>query len=995
MMTYLLQVSTCWIVFYGIYLLFLRKETFFAINRYYLLGALISGLAIPYLGELLPANHTSTEVYQVMNQITTTVEVSTLTEDKPSIFTWSNFLTLIYLLGVILVFSRFIYGLSRIYAIYRDAVKIKKDKYTLVKSDKYHLPFSFFHFIFISTTLPLNRDMDKILKHEELHANQWHSLDIIITELLQIFFWFNPILIFYKSALKQSHEFLADAYVTKDHNRNSYGQLLLRQSTSGLEIALANHFFHSQIKQRITMMYKEKSKRPAMVKYLAAIPVLIAMLFIFSSNTSDDHIDNLTENDCMNLVITEKGEMVLEHLEVSLKTLSSRFEKATKKCVHIDIANSIDSDVLLPILKAAEEHNIEAKVVHEMQEPRLQMIKKLSKSPTIEQNQWVENTQNNDPIFKVVEEMPRFPGCETMSVSVREKDDCAKSKMLEYIYNNLKYPTTAKIHSVEGIAVIQFVVERDGSISNGTILRDIGEGCGEEALRVINNMPKWIPGKQKGKEVSVKFTLPIRFNLTNDNPSDGLNSTVTDESATGESSNKAKIKNTSNVESDAIFKVVEEMPRFPGCETDDMSSDKKEECAKGNLLNFIYGNLKYPKEAKENGVEGMVIIQMIIEKDGTVSSTQILREPGFGTGIEAKRVIDMMPKWIPGKQKGQNVRVQYLIPIKYKLEGGLITTSKNKRGYAATLLREDFVETKNLQDLLQKLDLFKDCHSSSYTRMVHIRKGVDASVSPVKRTETFSEEALKFVRQAKSGDKYFLEEFKCQCPGDDVPKDYNALTINIKYSNDKKEHVSKEVDRIPLFPGTKSKDESTKQLLNFVFSNVTYPKDAAQNNIEGTTIVKFIVDENGFIQKAKLGKSLGWGIDEEVLELMDKMKSMDDSWTPALVKDEPVAYEYILPIKFKLQDDQIQEAESRELEVQQMSIRPNPSNGNFTLIFDLKDKTPADIIFYSVTGQTLRSLKGVDIPFNQTIDLTEFKNQTIFMNIVQKDKVYTDKIFLN
>ena len=314
-MTYLLQVSTCWIVFYAIYILFLQKETFFSINRYYLLSALIAGLMIPFLGELLPANPTSTEVYQVMTQVTA-IEITPAAEHSTPIFTWTNFLYLIYTIGALVVGSRFLYGLYRIYKIYQPAQKTIQKSYTLVESPKYHLPFSFFHFIFISKELPLNDDVERILKHEELHAHQWHSLDIVITEILQIFFWFNPILIFYKSALRQSHEFLADAYVTRDHNRNSYGQLLLRQSTSGLEIALANHFFHSQIKKRITMMYKEKSKRPAMVKYLAAIPVLAAMLFIFSSSKSHD-IANANPNDgCLTIKIvdhnkyTYKGESI-------------------------------------------------------------------------------------------------------------------------------------------------------------------------------------------------------------------------------------------------------------------------------------------------------------------------------------------------------------------------------------------------------------------------------------------------------------------------------------------------------------------------------------------------------------------------------------------------------------------------------------------------------------------------------------------------------------
>lgn len=122
-----------------------------------------------------------------------------------------------------------------------------------------------------------------------------------------------------------------------------------------------------------------------------------------------------------------------------------------------------------------------------------------------------------EEIFKVVEQMPRFPGCEDMSGSNKEKEDCAKQKMLEYIYKNLKYPAIARENGVEGMAVLQFVVEKDGSVAETKIVRDIGAGCGEAALKVVeamNNMPqKWTPGMQRGRPVKVLYTLPVRFKL--------------------------------------------------------------------------------------------------------------------------------------------------------------------------------------------------------------------------------------------------------------------------------------------------------------------------------------------------------------------------------------------------------------------------------------------------------------------------------------------------
>lgn len=121
-----------------------------------------------------------------------------------------------------------------------------------------------------------------------------------------------------------------------------------------------------------------------------------------------------------------------------------------------------------------------------------------------------------EEIFKVVEQMPRFPGCEDKGTD-KEKEDCAKKKMLEYIYKNLKYPAIARENGIEGQVVLQFVVDKNGSITDTKILRDISGGCGEAAEKVVKSMndmgSKWIPGKQRGRPVKVLYTLPVKFKL--------------------------------------------------------------------------------------------------------------------------------------------------------------------------------------------------------------------------------------------------------------------------------------------------------------------------------------------------------------------------------------------------------------------------------------------------------------------------------------------------
>lgn len=116
-------------------------------------------------------------------------------------------------------------------------------------------------------------------------------------------------------------------------------------------------------------------------------------------------------------------------------------------------------------------------------------------------------------IFAVVEEMPRFPGCEDQKMSKAEKKSCAEKAMLEYVYSHIKYPSLARSSGIEGIAAVSFVVEKDGSLQDFQIVRDPGGGLGKEASRVVKLMPKWIPGKQRGNAVRVKYTLPVKYKL--------------------------------------------------------------------------------------------------------------------------------------------------------------------------------------------------------------------------------------------------------------------------------------------------------------------------------------------------------------------------------------------------------------------------------------------------------------------------------------------------
>ena len=277
-------------------------------------------------------------------------------------------------------------------------------------------------------------------------------------------------------------------------------------------------------------------------------------------------------------------------------------------------------------------------------------------------NEEVEEIEEEE-IFTVVETQPQFPG----------GDD----SLYNFIYSNLRYPELAICTKMEGRVFITFVVEKDGSITNVKIIRDIGGGCGHEAKRVVEMMPKWIPGKQNGKTVRVQYNLPITFKLNEEdkaktiddfpflkNDSTSSNTIVKVifhlDQAHGEKG-EAEFQNTidmseSDEETEIILSIdpVETQPQFPG--GDD------------SLYNFIYSNLRYPQEAIDNGIEGRVFITFVIEKDGSITGIKLLRDIGYGCGEEAMRVVRMMPKWTPSKQRGNPVRTQYNMPINFEFK---------------------------------------------------------------------------------------------------------------------------------------------------------------------------------------------------------------------------------------------------------------------------------------------------------------------------------------
>lgn len=118
-----------------------------------------------------------------------------------------------------------------------------------------------------------------------------------------------------------------------------------------------------------------------------------------------------------------------------------------------------------------------------------------------------------DEIFLIAEKMPVFGDCDTPSISKEERQLCSDMAVLKYLSSQIKYPSLARETGIEGTVIVRFTIGKEGQIEDAKVLKDVGGGLGKEALRVVEKMPEWQPGSQRGRNVKVQMTLPVKFKL--------------------------------------------------------------------------------------------------------------------------------------------------------------------------------------------------------------------------------------------------------------------------------------------------------------------------------------------------------------------------------------------------------------------------------------------------------------------------------------------------
>ena len=608
MMLYVIKAAITLALLYSCFFLFLSKETFHRFNRCMLVGIMLVSLFMPMFH--FTTEHPTTlneEVYQMQNYIQHDTAPIIVTAQQAQGITWIQALTWIYMAGVVLMLILTLVQATSLIRFMSSGVRHTDSQgNTVILHNNDVPPFSIFRYIVMSVK-DYESSRQYILTHEQEHIRLGHTYDLLLLQGMKTLMWFNPFIWFLSRDLKAVHEYEADqAVINQGIDAKSYQQLLVMKVVGNRLQPFTNNLNHGSLKKRIVMMYQKPSNRWLMLKALCAIPVAALTINTFATPIETDPVEDMVKTlettnvptinevkealpspktaeeaseekpfaittDSNNIddnplilinghevkipadIKTIDGETLGKMLHINKEDIASVTvlkngvataiygEKAKNGVISIEtkafqaqpkdtvvvknevsdvlnISSAVNIDELIEKLPGAEKHENGSITVNG------KAVKKI-----LLQGQEVYNDDDDDPVFEVTEEPAQYPG--------------GQAALMQFLAQNIRYPKIAAENGVQGRVLVQFVIEKDGSLSNFAVVKKSGDiitknaqngitvnaqgsateeskipqeafdALNAEAVRVLREMPKWIPAKQRGQEVRMRYTLPITFRL--------------------------------------------------------------------------------------------------------------------------------------------------------------------------------------------------------------------------------------------------------------------------------------------------------------------------------------------------------------------------------------------------------------------------------------------------------------------------------------------------
>jgi len=517
LLIYFLKSGIALALFYGIYRIFMEDDTNYRLNRYYLIGTLFLSIILP----IIPLE----KVFFVEKAINMPVFISLdgqgladsgieVSDATGSGFHLTGYLLakIIYIAGIVMLITTLLFQLFRLLFIKKSGIeKYGSMKVIYVNNDI--IPFSIMNRIYLNKEIHRDPSTRTILDHEYAHYRLLHYIDLILLEFITIFQWLNPLIWLYAKSLKEIHEFQADAAVLQNgEETGSYQALLVNQLTGTEVFRLTNGFSKSLTKKRMIMMTKMKSKKGAWLKALLAIPVLAILLVAYTanSNTLPDGdsvlfkgkvveaksgsplpgVSVIWKGNTTGTVTDMNGDFILELTDKDAVLVYSfvGFESATSKGVG---PHRIEMKPGAIPIKLAEVSSSDEAIKKETQRQ-----KEKQKKQSVLENE--KGGETDEEVFWIVEDIAHYPG--------------GRPALKRYLEDNIKYPADARAGQAE--VLVQFTINTDGSVDDVKIQKAGIKKMDKEAVRLVSEMPDWIPAKQRDKPVSSQYIVPVTFKKT-------------------------------------------------------------------------------------------------------------------------------------------------------------------------------------------------------------------------------------------------------------------------------------------------------------------------------------------------------------------------------------------------------------------------------------------------------------------------------------------------
>lgn len=709
---YLLK-SVTWLTGFAlVFLLFLRNERFFNLNRIYLLSGILVSFFLPLISihytVVLPAAgniHTGSAI------VTGLEEVS-----KNPYFNRGVIILIFYLTGVLCVSMMIIRQSRPLLKTIKEAEVTNSYSVKLIKTARYTSSFSFFSYVFVNPSIT-DAETEEIVNHELVHIKQWHWLDLVLVELLCILQWFNPVVWIYIRFIRQNHEYLADEVaLQRTSNPAIYKAALLNQIVGYPVVSLANSFNYSLNSKRFNMMKNIINSPYRKMKILLILPVMAIILYsfakpeyrydqkgfqpVFKDQVASDHkniikgrviretdgkplggatviVRNTTTGSSTDAKgvfklenISEKAELVVSYVGFKSKVVKPDFTadmiiKMVRDTLKVDIDISTPQPPPPPPPPPPAEEKGSSLTPQPISSPLPSSTENLTKSfitsdglsPLYIVDGVISNNFNKNSLDPESIE----------SIQVYKGDSAIK-----------KYGDKG----VNGVVEI-FTKGKDSHIYDGKKANLVFAGPNHDTLRtssygsvqfrserkdspslfILDGVITEIAEINKLDPESLKYVNVLNSKDAIEKYGEkGKNGAVEITTKKNDPSIKDKIRkevkstvssNIQKAEKDE-FVVVEELPEFSGG---------------GNAMaSWIAQNVKYPVEALKGKITGKVFVDFIVNSNGKIKSVQVNKPVNPLLDAEAKRVISSMPDWKPGTQAGKAVDVQMQVPVEFNLQ---------------------------------------------------------------------------------------------------------------------------------------------------------------------------------------------------------------------------------------------------------------------------------------------------------------------------------------